>query len=65
MTREELKSKLPHGYAKVIAEKSGVNLVTVSRWLNGKSDNQLVELAVLEIVADLTEKKNSFLSRIK
>ncbi|WP_295714396.1 hypothetical protein [Mucilaginibacter sp.] len=64
MTRKELKSKIPHGYAKIIAEKAGVNRITVSNWLNDKSDNPLVELAVLEIVADLSEKKNSLLKRI-
>jgi transcriptional regulator with XRE-family HTH domain len=64
MTRQELKAKIPHGYAKQIAKKAGVNRVTVSNWLNGKSDNVLVELAVLEVLAELSEKKNSLLNRI-
>jgi transcriptional regulator with XRE-family HTH domain len=64
MERQELKTKIPHGYAKLIAEKDGVNRVTVSNWLNGKSDNVSVEIAVLEVVADLSEKKKSLLARI-
>jgi DNA-binding LacI/PurR family transcriptional regulator len=64
MDRKELKAKVPHGYAKKIAEKAGVNRITVSNWLNGRSDNVSVEMAVLEIVAELSEKKNSLLARI-
>ncbi len=64
MTRDELKAKIPHGYANVIAKKAGVNRITVSNWLNGRSDNQLVEIAVLEVVVELTEKKNALLARI-
>lgn len=64
MNRDELKAKIPHGYSKRIAAKAGVNRITVSNWLNGKSDNVLVEIAVLEIVAELSEKKNSLLARI-
>jgi len=65
MTRQELKEKIPHGYAKKIAEKAGVNRITVSKWLNGKSDNPMVELAVLEVVAELSEQKSGLLARIK
>lgn len=64
MTREELKSKIPHGYAQIVAKKAGVNRITVSNFLNGKSDNILVELAALEVIAELSEKKNALLARI-
>ena len=60
MTREELKAKIPHGYANKIATKAGVNRITVSNWLNGRSDNPMVEIAVLEVVAELTERKTPF-----
>lgn len=64
MTRKELKAKVPHGSAKEIAAKAGVNRITVSNWLNGKSDNPLVEIAVLELVAELEEKKNALYARL-
>ena len=64
MTREELKSKIPHGSAKMIAEKAGVNIVTVSKWINGTSNNVNVEIAILEVLAELSEKKNALLARI-
>lgn len=64
MTREELKSKIPHGYAKKIALKAGVNKMTVSNFLNGKNDNVAVEIATLEILAELTNKRDSLLAQI-
>lgn len=65
MTREELKSKVPHGSAKIIADKAGVNRITVSNFLNGRSDNKAIEIATLEVVADYEEKKRNLLTRIK
>ncbi|MDP9076266.1 MAG: hypothetical protein M3O71_02485 [Bacteroidota bacterium] len=64
MERQELKSKVPHGYGKLIAKKAGVKEQAVSQFLNGKNDNVNIELATLEILAELSEKKNSFLARI-
>jgi len=64
MKRSELKSKVPHGYGQKIADKAGVKKQAVSQFLNGKNDNVEIELAVLEILAELSEKKNSFLARI-
>ncbi|QTE39505.1 hypothetical protein J3L18_10750 [Mucilaginibacter gossypii] len=64
MTREELKSKIPHGYAKMIAEKAGVNRVTVSNFLNGRNDNIMVELAALEVVADVEQKRRGYMAII-
>jgi transcriptional regulator with XRE-family HTH domain len=65
MNRQELKSKIPHGSANEIAKKAGVNRITVSNWLNNKSDNVNVEMAVLELVAELSDKKSALLARIK
>lgn len=64
MERQELKSKVPHGYIEVIADKAGVNRMTVSNFLNGKNDNIKVEIATLEVLAELSEKKNNLLARI-
>lgn len=64
MTRKELKSKIPYGYAKKIAAKAGVSHVTVSSFMNGKNNNIEVEMAALEILAELSEAKNNLLSKI-
>lgn len=64
MEREQLKSKVPHGYGKIIAKKAGVKEQAVSQFLNGKNDNINIELATLEVLAELSEKKNSLLARI-
>ena len=64
MDRQELKSKIPHGYMNKIAEKAKVNRITVTHFFSGKNDNVMVELAALEILAELTERKNALLARI-
>jgi transcriptional regulator with XRE-family HTH domain len=64
MERDELKLKVPHGYGKIIAEKAGVKEQSVSQFLNGKNNNVNIELATLEILAELSEKKNALLARI-
>jgi hypothetical protein len=64
MQRKELKSKVPYGYGKLIAQKAEVTEQSVSQFLNGKNDNVDIELATLEVLAELSEKKNSLLARI-
>jgi len=64
MERDELKSKVPHGYGKIIAKKAGVKEQSVSQFLHGKNDNVNIELATLEVLAELSEKKNALLARI-
>ncbi|WP_295795157.1 hypothetical protein [Mucilaginibacter sp.] len=64
MEREQLKAKVPHGYGKVIAKKAGVKEQAVSQFLNGKNDNVNIELATLEVLAELSEKRNDLLARI-
>jgi transcriptional regulator with XRE-family HTH domain len=65
MDRKELKSKVPHGYGEKIAKKAGVTKQAVSQFLSGRNNNVQIELATLEILAELSEKKNGFLARIK
>jgi hypothetical protein len=64
MERDELKLKVPHGYGKIIAEKAGVKEQSVSQFLIGNNNNVNIELATLEILAELSEKKNALLARI-
>ncbi|MBS1525093.1 MAG: LacI family DNA-binding transcriptional regulator [Bacteroidetes bacterium] len=64
MERSELKAKVPHGYGKKIANKAGVTKQAVSQFLNGKNDNVDIEIATLEVLAELSEKKNNLLARI-
>jgi DNA-binding LacI/PurR family transcriptional regulator len=64
MTREQLKSKIPYGYAKKIAAKAGVSRMTVSSFMNGKNNNVEVEMAALEILAELNQAKNNLIAKI-
>jgi predicted transcriptional regulator len=64
MNREELKAKVPHGYGAVIAKRAGATKQAVSQFLNGRNNNVSIELATLEVLAELSEKKNSLLARI-
>lgn len=64
MERSELKAKVPHGYGKKIAEKAGVTKQAVSQFLNGKNDNIDIEIATLEVLAELSDKKKALTARI-
>jgi transcriptional regulator with XRE-family HTH domain len=64
MERKELKSKVPYGYGKLIAKKANVSNQAVSQFLNGKNDNVDIEMATLELLAELSEKKQGLLARI-
>lgn len=64
MTRKELKEKIPYGYCKIIAEKAGVHAHSVSLYLNSKSNSNKVELAALEVIAELEQKKKSLIRQI-
>ena len=65
MERAALKKMVPHGYGKLIAQKAGVNTMTVSQFFSGKNNNISVELATLEILADLSETKARLVARIE
>jgi hypothetical protein len=64
MTREELKAKIPHGYSKLIAQRAGVKNHSVSLFLHGKINSVKIEMAALEVLAELSDKKNDLLIRI-
>lgn len=64
MNKQELKKILPHGYTQKIADKLGVHRNTVTNCLNGKTDSPTVELAILEALAELKEKRDGFMNII-
>ncbi|MBX2916428.1 MAG: hypothetical protein KF856_14255 [Cyclobacteriaceae bacterium] len=57
MTRKKMKGMIPQGYCKVIAQKAGVSRKSVSDFLHGRTDSHKVEMAALEVIADLTRQK--------
>jgi len=65
MERTELKAMVPHGYYKIIAQKAGTTTQTVSQFLRGNNNNVTIEIAILELLADLAEKKRGLVDRIK
>jgi transcriptional regulator with XRE-family HTH domain len=64
MDRKELKKLVPHGYGKLIAEKAGVTPKYVSQFLNEKNDSTKIEIAVLEVIAELKGKRKQLLKQI-
>ncbi len=65
MKTEEIKNMLPHGYSKIVADKAGVSRAAVSKYLSGKSESMKIELAALEVLAELSQKKEKLLRKIK
>jgi transcriptional regulator with XRE-family HTH domain len=65
MNRQELRKLIPQGYCKVIAAKAGVTQKSVSHFMNGKSNSHRIEIATLEVLADLKREKNNLLKKIK
>lgn len=65
MNRSELKNRIPHGYCKVIASKAGVSTKSVTQFLSGKSNSHKVEMAVLQVLAELADEKKMFTQKIK
>ncbi len=62
--RKELRKKVPHGYMKKIAERAGVNQVSVSEYFGYKNNSEKIENAVLEVLVELSEKKKKLLALI-
>ena len=65
LTRKQLKEKVPYGYCKVIADRAKVTKKQVSVFLNDenvKSNN--IEMATLEVLAELSQKKKALLEQI-
>jgi hypothetical protein len=63
--RIEIRKKIPYGYGKLIAKKAGVSTRFLSKYLNNSEVNsERVEMAVLETLADLSQKKKTLLAQI-
>ena len=57
-TRKEMRLQIPYGYGKKIASRAGVTPRFVSKYLNNSNINsEKVEIATLEILAELANKK--------
>lgn len=64
INRSDLRKKIPYGYCKIIAERAGVNSTQVSNYFSGKGNSERVENATLEVLAELSEKKQKLLDNI-
>lgn len=64
MDTKELKSKIPHGYIKVIAKRAGVSQTSVSKFLAGKFKSYRIEKAALEVLSELGIERKQLLANI-
>lgn len=64
MNRQDLRKKVPRGYGKEIAKRAGVSQKFVSDYLNGKANSEKVEIATLEVLAELSNRKRELLQQI-
>ncbi|WP_312339527.1 hypothetical protein [Sphingobacterium sp.] len=55
--RKEFRKLLPHGYGKVIAERAGVGVNSVSLYFSGKINSHRIETVVLEVLAEIQNIK--------
>lgn len=63
-TATQKKRVLAHGTLKAIADKTGVSIATVSRTVNGKSDNSIVIDEISKLLRQ-QERKKSKLQNIR
>lgn len=66
MDRQELRSKIPHGYGKIIAERAGVSERSVSLFLTGKTKrgSGKIEMAALQVAAEVCGEKRKLIDQI-
>ncbi len=57
INREELRKKLPSGSLKEVAKRAGVGVASVSRYFSYESNSERVEIAALEVAAEIQKKK--------
>jgi|GEM_PF-2365272 len=62
--RKELEKKVPYGYKSVIAKRAGVTNSCVSAYFSGLNNNIKVEVATLEILAELSQEKKRLMTLI-
>lgn len=56
----KIKEKIPHGGLKIIAKMSGTTIYTVSRVVNGRSENQKVKKAITKYLNKLNKQHTEF-----
>jgi predicted transcriptional regulator len=61
LNRKELREQVPHGHCKIIAKKAGVTQKSVSDYFATKNNSEKIEMAVLEVLAQIGEKKKRLL----
>ncbi len=59
-----IKNVMPHGSLKEVAAMAGVTIYTVSRVLNGKSNNRKVLKSITDYLSDLKSEKNELLDLV-
>lgn len=64
MDRKELKSKIPYGYSKIIAQRAGVTQKSVSMYLNDKLNSHKIEMATLQVLSDIGKSKSILIANI-
>lgn len=63
--RTEIRKKIPYGYGRVIAKRAGVSTSFLSRYLNNSDvKSERVEIATLEVLAELSQKKQTLITQI-
>jgi len=64
LDRKKIKEKIPHGYGKIVAKKAGVTEKSVSDYLNSRLNSERIEIAALEVIAQIQQSKNQLVSQI-
>jgi len=64
ITRDELRKRLPYGAGKEIAQKLGISSSAVSNFLNGVTNNERIEFAVLEYLIEHEKKRRELYSKL-
>lgn len=64
INRRELRKKMPRGYCKEVAIRSGVSTQSVSRYFNYRQNSERIENTVLDILAEISQRKKEKLDNI-
>jgi len=62
--RKLIRKKLPQGSGKKISEMSGISMVSVSRWMTGKTNSLKIENAAIELLIKLNKDRDRTLKKI-
>lgn len=62
--RKQLRLMIPHGYVNQISERANVTQQSVSQYFAGRLNSEKIELAALQLAAELKEKKEALIKRV-